>query len=701
MLLVDKPWDKRLQLMLVGIFALNLVTHVSIVPAWVAVSSMICIAWKFFYLTRGLQLPKRWIASVLSILGALGIFANYHTLLGQEAAGALLVVATSLKLLETNRYRDAMLVVFTCYFLLMAYLLDTQSLAATAFMVFDAGLITILMAQIHRRERKTPTAIAPSLKMLALSLPVWAVLFFVFPRFSNSLGYTKPAQASSGFSEDLDPGSIGNLVDNEEIAYRVTFDDIDENGGTVGLSPDALYWRGAILSHGNGLKWTRSSQILHADAYEQPKNAKFVRTTVWLEPGYQRWLFALDIPVALASGEQDLLHVVKRQPGFIYEFNGASQSRASYSVRSVLNTPRQILNSTDRQVYSQLPNELDSNLRELGLKFRTEVNLQPDQSKAEAIAESIMAWFSKNGFRYTKSPGTMHATQGVEQLSEFLFTRKVGFCEHYSAAFATLMRLAGIPSRVVVGFQGATHNAVGNYWLVKKMDAHAWTEIWIDEEKDRGRWLRVDPTEAVAPMRLELGGQYNSLDENTIAGLSSEELRRHIERGFSGSLRQLQLVFDAVQMKWNAFLLSYDLEYQLQVLQRLGLNNSSLVMLAGLTIFAMMLLSAVFIWFHGRRARESDPLLREWQRFCTALAKAGVERHLHEGPLEFSHRAGTRLPSVARDIESIAKLYASLRYGPREDFTSTPQGDHLDYRTLRKLVRGFTLPPQNTSPLKD
>jgi transglutaminase-like putative cysteine protease len=684
----DKLWDKRLQLMLIGGFALNLVPHLAIVPTWVAVSALTCIVWKLLYLTRGLQLPKNWLTSVASVLSALGVFATYHTVIGQEAAGALLVVATGLKLLETNRYRDAMLVVFTCYFLLMTYLLDTQSLAATIFMAVDAALITILMAQIHRHERKTPTTITPSLRMLALSLPVWTLLFFIFPRFSNSLGYLKPGQASSGFSEDLDPGSIGKLVDNEEVAYRVTFDDTGEH--RVGLSPDALYWRGAILTQSDGLKWTRSAQVLKVDAYDHPKSVGFVRTTVWLEPEYQRWLFALDTPVDLTSGEEGLLHMVRRQPGFIYEFSGASQSRVSYSVRSILSPPRQLLSPQDRLSYTQLPPNLDAQVIELAKKALSEVVVVQEKSPAAALSQHFMEWFTKNGFRYTKSPGTLQGTTGVAQLSEFLFTRKVGFCEHYSAAFATLMRAAGVPSRVVVGFQGATHNNVGNYWLVRKMDAHAWTEIWMDEDNGRGRWLRVDPTEAVAPMRLQLGGRYNSLDENSIAGLSRDELRYRLDRNLGGALHNLLLAFDAVQMKWNAFLLSYDLEYQLQILARLGLNDSNLLILGGLTLLSLMLLGALFVWLNRRREDETSPLVREWRHFCATIGKAGVERHLDEGPLAFSTRAAALLPTCANDIETVATLYATLRYGPTITSSRIPRSD---FRAFRKLVRRFSVAP--------
>lgn len=684
MLLRDKPWDKNLQLMLIALFGFNLWPHIQLVPHWVTALALVSIIWKLLYLTRGFQLPKKWVVSVVSLLVGFGVFGTYSTIFGQEAAGALLVATTSLKLLETNRYRDAMLVVFTSYFLLMVYLLDVQTVAATAMLFVDVALITSLMAQIHQRERKSMISFRPTFKMLALTLPLWAFLFIFFPRFSTGLWSSPASRASTGFSEDLDPGSVGKLTDSDEIAFRVSFN------GTVGLSPEALYWRGAVLTNGNGLKWTKASEKLHADAYAQDTNAKSVGQTIWLEPGFQKWLFTLDTPIAVASPSSGLLHLVRRQPGFIYEFSHPGFARTTYTVRSVMPSPIQILGPLERTIYLQLPPSLDSRVTELAQQLRQNAEAKSGPqlltSVEERAARNALEWFSKNGFHYSKNPGMIQGADGSEQLSEFLFNRKIGFCEHFAAAFATLMRAAHVPTRVVVGFQGATQNTIGDYWVVRKMDAHAWAEIWSEGVDHRGHWIRVDPTEAVAPMRLQLGGDFNRLDEGAAATLGAEELRRILGGGFDGGSKKLQLAIDLMQMKWNAFLLAYDFNYQLQVLADLGVSQGGWFVLAAVIGICVLLFAGIVVWFNSRRARDQDPLLNEWRRFCGILAKVGIERAPSEGPLAFAKRAGGLLPGKAEEISQIAKHFAELRYGTRAS-----SDVRKERRELRLMVRGFSI----------
>jgi len=681
MLLRDQPWDKNLQLMLAALLAFNLWPHVQLVPVWVTVMAVICIGWKILYLTRGFQLPKRWIVQTASVLAAGGVFGTYSTILGQEAAGALLVAMSSLKLLETNRYRDAMLVVFTSYFLLMVYLLDTQSLLATAMMIVDVALITSLMSQIHRRERRAPTAFGPALRTLALTVPLWAFLFVFFPRFSTGLWSSQSSQTNTGFSDELDPGSVGKLVDSDEVAFRVNFI------GPAGLSPESMYWRGAVLASGQGLKWTRGTWA-PASAYRPQAGDRSIRQTVWLEQGFNRWLFALDTPVAVASSDPGVLHLARRLPGFTYEFSQPVIARTSYTVRSTVPAPLQKMGPKERAVFLQLPEDLDPRIKEVAARLRAEVkaDMKSPGDFAERLAKRTLEWFNKQGFHYSKSPGLAQGQSGVAQLADFLLNRKVGFCEHYAAAFATLMRAAETPARVVVGFQGATFNTIGEYWVVRRMDAHAWTEIWSEHAGEEGRWIRVDPTEAVAPLRIQLGGDFNRLDGGSFAGLSTEEARRLLNGQLAVSLRQIQLAIDSLQMKWNAFLLAYDFNYQLQVLANLGINQAGVFFLSAVVGACILALAGFIIWLNSRRSRKTDPTVREWRRFCAMLEKAGINREFNEGPLHFAERASRALPAKAGEIRTIARRFAELRYGT---------GPEVEQRRLRKelksMIRQFSL----------
>lgn len=685
MLLRDKPWDKNLQLMLAALLAFNLWPHIQLVPVWVTALAGICIAWKILYLTRGVQLPRRWLVQIASVVAAGGVFGTYSTILGQEAAGALLVAMSSLKLLETNRYRDAMLVVFTSYFLLMVYLLDSQSLLATAMMIVDVALITSLMAQIHRRERRAPTAFGPALRMLALTVPLWAFLFVFFPRFSTGLWSTQSAQTNTGFSDELDPGSVGRLVDSDEIAFRVTF------AGSPGLSPESMYWRGAVLAEGQGLKWTHGNWKTPS-AYRPQIGDRTIRQNVWLEQGFNRWLFGLDTPVAVASSDPGVLHLTHRLPGFVYQFSQPVLARTSYTVRSTAPAPLQTMKASEKAIFLQLPSNLDPRIIDVARELSAQAKRDQASSAefAERLSRRTMDWFVKSGFHYSKSPGLLNGQDGVAQLSDFLFKRRTGFCEHFAAAFATLMRAANIPSRVVVGFQGATYNTIGEYWVVRRMDAHAWAEVWSEREGEEGRWLRFDPTEVVAPLRIQLGGDFNRFEGGSLAGLSTEEARRLLNGQLEGPLRQFRLALDSLQMKWSAFLLAYDFNYQLQMLASLGINQAGLFFLSAVVGVCILLLTVFIIWFNGRRSRKTDPTVHEWRRFCASLEKAGISRQFNEGPLRFAERASLSLPAKAEEIRAIAERFAELRYG------ATMEAEQRRRRKeLKNLIRRFSLRTQS------
>jgi transglutaminase-like putative cysteine protease len=663
MLSHEKPWDKNLQLLVVFIVAFNLAPHVTTMPLWVSLTCAVCIIWKAIYLTRGFQLPKRWILAVATGLGALGVFMSFSTLLGQEAASALLVVMASLKLLETNRYRDAMLVTFTSYFLLMAHLLTSQSLATTVYLLFDVLLISTLMFQIHRRDRKSSSqSIRTTARLLALTLPLWAIFFFLFPRFSTAAWSLKPPEAGVGFSDDLDPGAISRLVDSDQTAFRVRF------LPSQPISPDRLYWRGAILTNGDGLKWSRtverrpeSDVVISHDA-----QAKLFDYEVFLETGFQKWLFALDTPISLRTTDLNFLAQIRRSPGFIYESTRSVYSRIEYRARSLEKPPLQTLPLETLAQMKRLPADLPSQISELANKLKLEADLKTTLTPAERYSKRILDWYSERGFRYSKSPGASLSSNGSAQLSEFLFGNRLGFCEHYAASFATMMRAMGIASRVVVGFQGGSPNDLGGYLIVRRLDAHAWTEIWEPDDEANptvGRWIRKDPTETIAPLRLQLGGDYNRMDNTILSqGLNGEELRRRLDSGFAGVLHKSQLVWDLMQMEWNSFLLRYDLEYQMELLARLGIAASPLLLLVTLMLVTS-LFAVALIWLLRRNAARPDQLLEDWQEFCRKLERHGVNRALSEGPLDYAQRAALRFPEQRSEIERIAHSYAELRYG--------------------------------------
>jgi hypothetical protein len=280
----------------------------------------------------------------------------------------------------------------------------------------------------------------------------------------------------------------------------------------------------------------------------------------------------------------------------------------------------------------------------------------------------------------------MAGRNGSEQLADFLFTKKVGFCEHYSAAFATLMRAAGFPSRVTVGFLGASRNLYSDYYLVRDLDAHAWAEVWRADESKKGvgSWVRVDPTSLIAPLRLQMGGDFNLLDPSFYRkDLSQAEAELTLRLKNSRWYHQATMAWDALQMKWISFLNDYDFEFQKSWLEALGLKHVTRWMLFGIAVFGVVIFVFAFRWVLRKRAHKVDPLVVTWRQLCKKLDRAGLKKAPNEGPLDYTSRAAQSFPEQAAQLQAIGDTYARLRYGPKE--TERTVGE------LRRSVRSLKL----------
>ena len=660
----EQAWDKNLQLLLVAIIAFNVLPHVSSIPVWTTAIAFLFLAWKALSLFRNIWRPPRLLLYAVAFGCSVGVFFEYQTIIGQEAASALLVTLASAKLLETNRYRDAMFVIFTAFFLLMAHLLDSQSILTTIYMAVDVMLITSLMFQLHKQERRrSARSYRPVMKLLLLAIPVWIFLFVMFPRFSAGLWGQQPQTQSGGsFAEDLDPGGIESLTESDQTAFRVTF-----SGKRPGLSE--MYWRGSILTESNGLTWKKSKEKMPTGDIVVPLNKPTVDTfyEVYLEPRFQEWIFALDYPESVSLKAQP---TVRKRPGFIFENMHPGTSQIVYEGGSTRVAPSQRLLDEDRAKMLQLPTNLDPRIRELATRLAEEARKQPLTARfptfADRLAFQVDDWFDQQGFKYTKSPGAMKSRGGPAQLAEFLFEKKMGFCEHYAAAFATLMRAAGVPARVTVGFLGASKNVYSNYFLVRDLDAHAWTEVWHadPDKKGVGRWVRVDPTGTIAPLRLQMGGDFNLLDPATYSrNLTQAEADLALSVRNSRLYYKAALAWDALQMKWMTFLNDYDFEFQKSFLETLGLKKVTRWLLFVIAAVGVGVFAFGFSIFLRRRSHKRDPVLVAWRELGRKLDRAGFARESTEGPLDYTARVALEFPNERDRLVSLGERYAVMRYG--------------------------------------
>jgi transglutaminase-like putative cysteine protease len=268
-------------------------------------------------------------------------------------------------------------------------------------------------------------------------------------------------------------------------------------------------------------------------------------------------------------------------------------------------------------------------------------------SSGEIVLDRVLDHLRASTLIYTLRPPLL----GTDTVDEFLFDSRRGFCEHFSSAFVFLMRAAGVPARVVTGYQGGEINPVDGSVVVRQSDAHAWAEVWLAGHG----WTRVDPTALAAPLRIEAG---------LAAALPQGEPLPFMMRPALAWLRDLRHHWDAASNTWNQWILGYNPERQRELLTRLGFPRTdwrTLAVLLGVTTCSLMLL--LFGWAVIVRKRR-DPIDRAWGAFCRSLARRGAPRHPWEGPIDYGRRVASAFPADADALRDIAAIYARLRYGP-------------------------------------
>jgi len=262
----------------------------------------------------------------------------------------------------------------------------------------------------------------------------------------------------------------------------------------------------------------------------------------------------------------------------------------------------------------------------------------------------------------------MYKTNPIES---FLFESRRGFCEHYATAFVYLMRTANIPARVVTGYQGGEFNTVGKFLEIRQADAHAWAEIWL-----RGKgWVRVDPTSAVAPERIEKG--INLLDQLATDEISFGSLERS---GLSTLIQNIHYAWAAAEHAWHRHIIDYDANLQNDFLSRWNIKNLANRVVA-LVVGIAILLLLIALMLLGRRSMREDKAVALYQRFCKKLAKRGITRTNTEGAGDFAKRATAAFPNLDLKIDQVTQAYQNVRYARK---TSKEGLKHLS-----RLVSAF------------
>lgn len=641
---------------LIAALFLAAMPHFFYQPIWVSIIFVFGLVWRSSNIFFGFPLPKgnfdlmRVIQLSVGIIAIVCLFVTYGSTIGRDAGVAFLITMLGLKVTEIKNHRDYYLTTFLGYFVVITNFFFTQSMLMVMLMFVVVIVMTACLISINNPSNQLSAKKMTQLssKMLVQAVPMMLVLFVLFPRIPGPLwGLPEDAHGTSptgdfdrsslltdtaitGINNKMKLGHISRLIQSNEVAFRVQFED------EIPASED-LYWRGPVLWETDGNSWFEPDYEILEKRPKYYYSDEGYNYQVVLEPHNQHWLFALDLPSKLPDYSDAYLtndvQLKSRTPinqRILYKVNSTTDYFLDNNVNFLL------------KLASNLPKGQHPKTVQLASEWRS---FLPND---EDYIEHVLTYFNQQEFYYTLTPPKLSG----DVIDQFLFESKRGFCEHYSASFTVLMRAAGIPTRIVAGYQGGEINPVSGDLVVRQRDAHAWTEVWLD---DKG-WTRVDPTAAVSA-RIESGMNEIMPPEMRSPALIAQndflrELWQNIEHNW-----------DALDSLWDLWVLSYSSKLQLALLAKLGIDNPNwqkLAWLMGAFIFAVLIIMPLFVF---SQRKPEDLLTKNYQLFCDKLKQASLLRSKHEGPLMFGERAMKTLPQHAQAIEDITTMYINLKYG--------------------------------------
>lgn len=641
---------------LLAAMAFVIAPHMTRLPIWV---SLVCVAAggaRWWIARHALRTPSSWVMGALAVGVSAGAWLEYRQLIGREVGVTLLIAMLCLKILEMRMKRDVVIAIFLGFFLAMTNFLYSQTILMGLYVLACVWIFVATLVGFNRinTEATVHERLIPAFWLLVQAIPLMLVLFFLFPRLSAPL-WRMPGSdaASSGLSDEMTPGDISKLSLSDAVAFRVDFD---------AAVPDTqdLYWRGPVLGQQVGRSWkmypVRPAARLNYQAQSPP-----VGYRVTLQPHNKPWLFALDLPTATPPGAYLLGDFQLRSTTLVSNLR-------SYEMSSIL----RYRVGTELQAEDMRPYlRYDDNFNPRTIAYAKK--LREDNPDPKALIEKLMARYNSE-FEYTLEPPRL----GTNPIDEFLFDTKKGFCEHYAGSFVMILRVAGIPARVVTGYQGGEVNPITRQLVVRQSEAHAWSEVWLP---DLG-WLRADPTFAVSPLRINRGMDEALGPQGILNGL--------IQADRFGFLKQVSFSWDALNSQWNQWVVGFNEERQRYAFEKfLGLRNMDWRQLAIWLIVAIFSTGGIVGLLLLRKVylTRKEPVLAAYENFCAKLAKAGVARAPHEGPMELMGRIEREVPALAANARPLLEAYVAIRYSRPPPQPGTKQ----DLAGFLGLVRKFRI----------
>lgn len=570
-----------------------------------------------------------WLRALLTVSLVGAVMTGFGFKIGRDTASALLVAMLALKTLELDGSRDGRSLIGFSLFAPFAGFLQDQGPLTLALTLPAIVAVVVCLQRLSEADRVAAatvattalkTRIASAVGALALALPLALAAFWLFPRLAGPLwGMPDNASSRTGMNDKMSPGDWLDVMNDDTPAFRVRF---------FGDAPSvqAMYWRGPVLSQFDGRTWTRAarSRSSSSPAATHAPDSGTLDYEITLDPTDRTWLFALDLPEQIsvpASIDPDFSVVVSEPINTPLRY----RARSNPSARAEVELPAE-----HRRAMLALPAGFNPRSVALARQWRA------DSGSDREIIGRALDWIHRE-FSYSLETPLL----GRNSVDEFLFGTRLGFCEHFSSSFVVLMRAAGIPARVVTGYAGGYRNKLGNFWLIRQSDAHAWAEVWLPGQG----WQRVDPTAAVAPERV-----FETINQSPVAGAL-------------GMIRGASDLGDWARNRWTDFLLQFNAARQRTLLKPFGIDEATTLQLGLAFSTGAGLALALTLWMLLRGHRQPiDPVLAAWRRLERRLTRAGWPKAANEPVLSYGERVAREQPALAEPLRTLSRRFADWRY---------------------------------------
>lgn len=658
-------------------------------PIWTSVVFMVVISWRWLMHLGRLPMLNVMGKVIVVCVAIAAVVISAKGKFHLESATAFILVACLLKVLEIKNQRDGYILIFISFFLLAVNFLYDQGILTTLYSIFVVWLLLSALVGLHQLtsedtslKKSASNAGKISAQVLLLSLPLMLVLFVLFPRFGPLWALSlESGKAKTGLSEQMSPGDIAELSNSDELVFRAEF---------MGERPEVnqLYWRALVLDEyqqqGGQALWTASGLFNNASWFPsgwKPEEGEGVFDyRITQEANDKTWLFGLRGVAAMeiGIGMTDDDRIVTRKK---------NRKRKSYLARSfpTMKIAAKELSGLVEKQSLQTGNDDSPQDNPKARQLAQQIYLQ--QVTDRQRMEAMLQYYYQQEFSYTLRPQRMLNND----IDQFLFSNRAGFCAHYASSFAFVMRVMNIPSRIVTGYQGGEVNPSTGHITVRQYDAHAWVEVWLEGEG----WVSVDPTGQVAPDRISRGLRDAVGNEEFLVEANFSLLKfSHLPW-----MNDLRFKIDEINYQWHQTVLNFNKQKQSEQLKKWFGNDAlkkSLYWLVGSLIFVLFTMAIILLW--KRKATPRTPLQKSLALLDKRLARIQLQRNSNEGLADYSVRLQSAFP---QEKDSIRRLFEQLQnqYYQPQDENEKKRAEKILALQLKKLAQQLGVTAKSKSNL--